>query len=104
MAKHTPPGDRSFALSLTRHLGAAVALILVVAAAFWGISQVQPDEGGNPVVAGSPSGPAEGSDGDPSGGDSGPATDESGVGLDDPAAPAEPTPDGSPAAETKPTV
>lgn len=51
MAKHTPPDDRSFALSLVTHLGAAVALVAVVAAAFWGIGQVRAEDGDDPVVA-----------------------------------------------------
>ncbi|MBW3658855.1 MAG: LytR C-terminal domain-containing protein [Actinobacteria bacterium] len=45
MAKHTPPDDNSFSLSLLRHLAAAVALVAVVAAAFWGVGQVQDDLG-----------------------------------------------------------
>ncbi len=35
--KHAEPGDRSFAISVAKHAGAAVALVLVVALAFWAI-------------------------------------------------------------------
>jgi hypothetical protein len=58
MARHTPRGDASFTLSLARHLGAAVALVVVVAAAFWGIGQVQGGDAGDPVAAGSPPTPS----------------------------------------------
>ena len=51
MAKHTPPDDNSFSLSLLRHLAAAVALVAVVAAAFWGVGQVK-DEGIGTIAAG----------------------------------------------------
>ncbi|MBW3619952.1 MAG: LytR C-terminal domain-containing protein [Actinobacteria bacterium] len=62
MAKHTPPDDTSFTLSLVRHLGAAVALVAVVAAAFWGIGQVR-DDGSSMTVASSPDTSDEASDG-----------------------------------------
>lgn len=55
MAKHSPPGDSSFSESLVRHIGAAVALVAVVALAFWGIGQVR-DDGSSMTVASSPDG------------------------------------------------
>lgn len=52
MARHSPPGDRSFVLSVARHLAGAVALVIGVAAAFWGIGQVRLQEppGDGPVI------------------------------------------------------
>lgn len=44
MAKHTPPDDNSFQLSLVKHASAAVALVAVVAAAFWGVGQIRTPE------------------------------------------------------------
>lgn len=47
--KHTPSGDRSFAISVLAHLAAGVALVLAVAGAFWGLGQVRaPDT--TPVI------------------------------------------------------
>lgn len=43
--KHAIPGDRSFAVSLLRHLAGAVALVAFVSAAFWGIGRVRPTIG-----------------------------------------------------------
>ena len=43
-AKHTPTGDRSFAISVLAHLAAGVALVLAVAGAFWGLGQVRAPE------------------------------------------------------------
>lgn len=40
--RHTRPGDRSFAVSVLRHVAAAVALVAVVSAAFWAIGRVRP--------------------------------------------------------------
>lgn len=40
--RHAIPGDRSFAASLLRSLASAVALVTLVAAAFWGIGRFQP--------------------------------------------------------------
>lgn len=53
MARHSPPGDRSFVLSVARHLAGAVALVLGVAAAFWGIGQLRLPEsaGDGPVIS-----------------------------------------------------
>ena len=54
MAKHAPEGDTSVLSSVGKHLGAAVGLVAIVAAAFWGIGQVQaddPDAGDSPVIA-----------------------------------------------------
>lgn len=48
--KHTPPGDRSFVVSLATHLSAGVALILVVAGAFWGLGQIQGSPAGDPTI------------------------------------------------------
>ncbi len=42
--KHTPVGDRSFAISVLTHLAAGVALVLAVAGAFWGLGQVRAPE------------------------------------------------------------
>lgn len=41
MAKHTPSGDSSFQRSLVKHTSAAVALVALVSAAFWGVGQVR---------------------------------------------------------------
>jgi outer membrane biosynthesis protein TonB len=49
-AKHTPPQDASFRASLARHLGGGVALIVLVAVAFYGIGQVG-QEDPTPVAA-----------------------------------------------------
>lgn len=58
MARHTPEGDDSFTRSLVRHVGAAVALVVVVAAAFWGVGQMQGDDvTDDPVVASGPTEP-----------------------------------------------
>jgi hypothetical protein len=48
--KHTPPGDRSFVVSLATHLSAGVALVLVVAGAFWGLGQIQATSAGDPTI------------------------------------------------------
>ena len=67
-ARHTPPDDNSFSRSLLQHLGAALALVLVVAAGFWAIGQVdggdddvavvaEPSPTEEPVAAASPSEP-----------------------------------------------
>lgn len=48
--KHTPPGDRSFVVSLATHLSAGVALVLVVAGAFWGLGQIQGTPAGDPTI------------------------------------------------------
>lgn len=52
-AKHTPPGDRSFVKSVSVHLATGVALIAVVAGAFWGLGRIGAEPTG-PVVAASP--------------------------------------------------
>ncbi|MGH3442908.1 MAG: LytR C-terminal domain-containing protein [Nitriliruptorales bacterium] len=52
-ARHTPPGDRSFARSVSAHLAAGVALIAVVAGAFWGLGRIGQEPTG-PIVAASP--------------------------------------------------
>jgi cytoskeletal protein RodZ len=52
VAKHSPEGDKSFSLSLVRHLGAAVALVAVIAAGFWGIGQLQ--DGSSPEITAAP--------------------------------------------------
>ena len=49
-AKHTSPQDASFRASLARHLGGGVALIVLVAVAFYGIGQVGQEEP-TPVAA-----------------------------------------------------
>lgn len=51
MARHVSDDDRTTSVALMRYLGAAVALVLVVAAAFAGIGAVQ-DDGADPVIAG----------------------------------------------------
>jgi hypothetical protein len=92
MARHTPSGDASFALSLVRHLGAAVALVVVVAAAFWGIGQVQAEDTGDPLAA----------SGSPTPAATTPATPDSGAtptGPADAATPAPTTPDDDPTDE-----
>lgn len=48
-AKHSPAGDRSFAVSVLAHLAGAVALVAAVAAAFWGLGQMQTP--GDPVIS-----------------------------------------------------
>lgn len=58
MAKHTAPDDSSFRVSLIRHAAAAVALVLAVGAAFWGVGQLRSDTPGDPVIA-QPSEPSE---------------------------------------------
>ncbi len=40
--KHVIPGDHSFSTSLLRSLASAVALVALVATAFWGIGRFQP--------------------------------------------------------------
>ncbi len=59
--RHAIPGDRSFVASLLRNLAGAVALVTLVAAAFWGIGRVQPTaeigeagEGDMPALGGPP--------------------------------------------------
>lgn len=37
-------------MSVARHLGAGIALVAVVAGAFWGIGQLRTDEPGDPVI------------------------------------------------------
>jgi outer membrane biosynthesis protein TonB len=51
-AKHTPPGDDSFRASLLRNLGGGAALILLVAAVFFGVGRFG-GEDATPEVAGS---------------------------------------------------
>jgi hypothetical protein len=55
MAKHTPAEDNSFALSLAKHGAAAVALVVVVAAAFWGVGRMGEDTA-EPAAAGQETG------------------------------------------------
>jgi hypothetical protein len=50
-AQHTPPGDRSFVTSVVKHLAGAVALVLVVSAAFWAVGQVRTDDGSPTITA-----------------------------------------------------
>jgi outer membrane biosynthesis protein TonB len=57
-AKHTPPQDASFRTSLLRHLGGGVALVALVAVAFYGIGQVG-QEPGAPIAADSAQEPDE---------------------------------------------
>lgn len=52
-AQHSGPDDRSFAVSLAQHAGAAVALVLIVAAGFWAVGQIEP--GGEVEVSAGPS-------------------------------------------------
>ncbi|MFN2557578.1 MAG: LytR C-terminal domain-containing protein [Nitriliruptorales bacterium] len=40
--RHTIPGDRSYVASLFRNIAGAVALVTLVATAFWGIGMMQP--------------------------------------------------------------
>ncbi|MDQ3932750.1 MAG: LytR C-terminal domain-containing protein [Actinomycetota bacterium] len=40
--RHAIPGDRGFAASLVRSIASAVALVTLVATAFWGIGRFQP--------------------------------------------------------------
>lgn len=42
-AQHSSPGDKSFYVSLVRHLASAVVLVALVAAAFWAVGQVRGD-------------------------------------------------------------
>lgn len=109
MAKHASPEDNSFLISIAQHLGAAVALVALVAAAFWGIGQVKGDGGDadGPVVAnpseqpvattgGTDDGAAAGTDGTSDGPT---ATDATPDGPTvDPTPPSEPGPE--PASET----
>lgn len=48
-SKHSSDDDNTFVLSLLRHVGAAVALVVVVAAAFWGVGRITGS--GTPEVA-----------------------------------------------------
>lgn len=50
-ARHTPPGDRSFASSVVRHLVAGAALVAVVALVFWGIGRFRGPTGDGPVIS-----------------------------------------------------
>lgn len=50
-ARHTPPGDRSFASSVVRHLVAGAALVAVVALVFWGIGRFRAPTGDGPVIS-----------------------------------------------------
>lgn len=50
--RHAPPDGDGFLLSLARHLGAAVALVLVVAGAFWAIGEADGDPDGVVVADG----------------------------------------------------
>lgn len=43
-------GDRSFRASVVRHLASGIALVALVATAFWGIGQMQAPEVGDPVI------------------------------------------------------
>lgn len=79
-ARHTPPGDRSFASSVARHLLAGAALVVVVALVFWGIGRFRAPTGDGPVI----SAPSE-------------------AGTTDPA-PVEPTASPTPAITTGPTA
>lgn len=73
MAKHASPEDNSFLISVGQHLGAAVALVALVAAAFWGIGQVKVDDSGTdgPVIAN----PSEDTGGTTDGTDAEPASE-----------------------------
>jgi hypothetical protein len=55
--RHSPPGDRSFVVSLLSHLAAGIALVAAVAAAFWGLGQVQSP--GDPVIEETAASPTE---------------------------------------------
>jgi outer membrane biosynthesis protein TonB len=100
VAKHTPPGDPSFIRSLLYHVGAAVALVVVVAAAFWGVGQLRPPNADAPVVAADPD------VADPAGEPSPPAASEP---TSDPTSEVTPdptpdvTPDPTPAVTPEPT-
>ncbi len=50
-ARHTPPGDRSFAASLMRHLAIGAGLIAVVALVFWGIGRFRGPTSEGPVIS-----------------------------------------------------
>ena len=81
-AGHTPEGDRSFATSVVRNLAGALALVLVVAAAFWGVGRMQAPAGPGPVITDSP-------------GPTSPRASQSTTPSDDPSvstSPTEPTP------------
>lgn len=47
--KHTT-GDSGFVASVVRHVGSGMALVLVVAGAFWGIGQARGPDQGDPVI------------------------------------------------------
>ena len=51
-AKHTPPGDTSFAASVAQHVGAAAALIVILAGAFWAVGAIRSDASGTEVSVG----------------------------------------------------
>lgn len=91
-ARHTPPGDRSFASSVVRHLGAGAALIAVVALVFWGIGRVRGPSADGPVI----SAPTERTT-DPSAVD---ATVETPTSSTSPAAASEPTAPSGPVSES----
>lgn len=52
--RHTPPGDRSFLLSVGRYAAAALALIVALAGVFWAIGQTSGED--QLVVADGPTG------------------------------------------------
>lgn len=104
--KHSVPDDNSFWLSLGRHLGAAVALVLVVAAAFWTVGQVRGPETDGPVVAGEPTPAATTPDADASPDPTGEPTDDPVVTPEpsgDPTGEPEPSAEPSPSPEPSPT-
>jgi hypothetical protein len=96
-ARHSRTGDRSFTVSLVTHLSAGLALVLVVAGAFWGLGQIQaPDGDPTPpeIVAGdepgepaTPETPAETPDPEPEPTDE-PADEEPDPATEEPEAPA----------------
>jgi cobalamin biosynthesis protein CobT len=109
VAKHTAADDASFRTSLIRHVAAAVALVLGVGAAFWGVGQLRSDDPGTPVVAqpteddpddggdGEPADPDDAGDGtpteDPTDGPEETPTDEATEGTEEETATEEPTED-----------
>ena len=56
-AKHTPPGDGSFRSSMLRNLGGGAALVVFVAAVFFGVGQFAGDEGAPEVAGAAPEQP-----------------------------------------------
>lgn len=51
-ARHSPPGDNSFLLSLSRHAGAALVLVVLVAGLFWALGQMRADPDGGGLAIG----------------------------------------------------